>query len=61
MNEGMRKGFALPLGQGSIDWEKVRKELTSIGYRSWATAEVSGGDRRRLAEISQQMDHVLDL
>jgi hexulose-6-phosphate isomerase len=61
MNEGMRKGFAFPLGQGSIDWEKVRKELTSIGYQGWATAEVAGGDHRRLAEISQQMDHVLDL
>jgi len=61
MDEGMRKGFAFPLGQGSINWESVRKELTKIGYRGWATAEVNGGDRRRLAEISQQMDHVLDL
>lgn len=61
MDEGMRKGFAFPLGQGSIDWARVRKELTKIGYRGWATAEVNGGDRRRLAEISQQMDHVLDL
>jgi len=35
--------------------------LKKIGYRGWATAEVSGGDRRRLAEISQQMDRVLNL
>jgi len=61
MNEGMRKGFDFPLGQGSIDWARVRKELTKSGYRGWATAEVRGGDRRRLAEISQQMDQVLDL
>ena len=61
MNEGMRKGFAFPLGQGSINWARVREELTKIGYRGWATAEVNGGDRRRLAEISQQMDHVLNL
>ena len=61
MDEGMRKGFAFPLGQGSINWERVRKELTKIGYCGWATAEVDGGDRWRLAEISQQMDHVLDL
>jgi hexulose-6-phosphate isomerase len=52
MDEGMRKGFAFPLGQGSIDWERVRKELKKIDYSGWATAEVSGGDRRRLAEIS---------
>ncbi len=61
MNEGMGKGFAVPIGQGSIDWKRVREEFKKIGYRGWATAEVSGGDRRRLAEISQQMDRVLDL
>jgi L-ribulose-5-phosphate 3-epimerase len=61
MNEGMRKGFDFPLGQGSINWARVREELKKIDYRGWATAEVNGGDRRRLAEISKQMDHVLDL
>jgi hexulose-6-phosphate isomerase len=61
MNEGMSKGFAVPIGQGSIDWKRVREELKKIGYRGWATAEVNGGDRRRLAEISQQMDRVLNL
>ncbi len=61
MNEGMRKGFAFPLGEGSIDWPRVRQELEKVGYRGWATVEVSGGNRQRLAEISQQMDRVLDL
>jgi L-ribulose-5-phosphate 3-epimerase len=61
MNEGMGKGFAFPLGQGSIEWDRVREELKKIGYRGWATAEVSGGGRERLAEISQQMDEVLKL
>lgn len=61
MDEGMRKGFAFPLGQGSINWERVRGELTKIGYLGWATAEVNGGDRLRLAEISRQMDQVLNL
>jgi hexulose-6-phosphate isomerase len=61
MNEGMRKGFDFPLGEGSIDWARVREELKKIGFGSWATAEVHGGDRQRLAEISQQMDGALDL
>ena len=61
MNEGMRKGFSIPLGEGSVDWKKVRQELLAIDYRGWATAEVRGGDRRRLAEIAEQMDRVLDL
>ena len=61
MNEGMAKGFNFPLGKGSIDWAKVRKELLAIDYRGWVTAEVRGGDRDRLADIARQMDHVLDL
>jgi L-ribulose-5-phosphate 3-epimerase len=60
MKEGMGKGFDFPLGEGSIDWPRVREELTKIDYRGWATAEVRGGDRQRLAEISEQMDRVLD-
>ena len=44
---------------GDIDWKRVREELNKIGFRSWATAEVKGGDRQRLADISAQMDAVL--
>ena len=61
MNDGMRKAFDVPLGEGSVDWAAVRKELTAIRYEGWATAEVRGGDRARLAEIASQMDRVLDL
>lgn len=61
MNDGMRKAFDKPLGEGSVDWAKVRDELAKIEYTGWATAEVRGGDRERLADISQQMDRVLDL
>ena len=61
MNEGMRKGFAFPMGEGSIDWALVREELKKIDFRDWATAEVKGGDRQHLADVSQQMDRVLAL
>lgn len=61
MSEGMSKGFDFPIGQGSIEWDRVCQELKKIDYRGWATAEVSGGDRKRLAEISEQMDKVLSL
>lgn len=61
MNEGMRKAFAPPIGEGSIDWEKVRRELAEIDFRGWATAEVAGGDRQRLADVSEQMNRVLDV
>jgi hexulose-6-phosphate isomerase len=60
MTEGMAKGFDLRIGEGDINWKRVREELQKIGFQSWATAEVRGGDRQRLAEISAQMDRVLD-
>ncbi len=61
MQQGMREAFDKPLGEGSIEWDKVRAELVNINYRGWATAEVKGGDRARLKDISEQMDRVLDL
>jgi hexulose-6-phosphate isomerase len=59
MKEGMGKGFDFPIGQGDINWARVREELKKIGFHDWATAEVSGGDRQKLADISAQMDRVL--
>jgi L-ribulose-5-phosphate 3-epimerase len=61
MNEGQRKGFNVPIGEGSIDWAAVRMALAEINYQGWATAEVPGGDRARLQDIAQRMDRVLDL
>ncbi len=59
MREGMGKGFDVPIGQGDINWARVREELKKIGFQDWATAEVPGGDRAKLADISAQMDRVL--
>ncbi len=59
MSQGMGKGFDFPMGQGDIQWDRVREQLGKIGFHGWATAEVRGGDRRRLAEISAEMDQIL--
>jgi hexulose-6-phosphate isomerase len=59
--QGPWKGFNVELGEGDCDWPTVRKTLAEIGYEGWATAEVRGGGRQRLAEISQRMDRVLGL
>ncbi|HUG91629.1 MAG TPA: sugar phosphate isomerase/epimerase family protein [Planctomycetaceae bacterium] len=61
LNEGLRRGFDVELGEGSIDWPEVRGALADVGYAGWATAEVPGGDRQRLADISRRMDRVLGL
>ena len=58
--QGTRKGFAAEIGDGEdgCDWPAVMAALKDIGYSGWATAEVRGGDRERLAEISQRMDRI---
>lgn len=60
-DEGMWKGFNVELGEGDVNWPAVRHELAAIGYEGWATAEIKGGDRQRLAEIARRMDQVLAL
>lgn len=59
--EGLRAGFGSELGDGTIEWAAVRAALKQLGFRGWATAEVKGGDRARLADIAARMDRVLDL
>ncbi len=54
------RGFC-KIGDGTVDWPAVLKALAEIGFSGWCTAEVSGGDRERLADISQRMDKVLEL
>jgi L-ribulose-5-phosphate 3-epimerase len=61
MSQGMGQGFDFPMGQGDIDWKRVREELAKIPFHGWATAEVRGGDRQRLAEISAEMTKILAL
>ncbi len=60
-NEGLWKGFSVELGEGDAGWADVMKTLDDIGYSTapqgnWATAEVRGGDRKRLQQVSEQMD-----
>jgi L-ribulose-5-phosphate 3-epimerase len=49
------KGFKAKIGQDSNDWPAVCKSLKAIEYAGWATAEVDGGNKERLAEILANM------
>jgi L-ribulose-5-phosphate 3-epimerase len=49
------KGFKVKIGAGDNDWPAVCRELKKINYSGWATAEVGGGDKKRLAEILTNM------
>ena len=57
-NEGIWKGFSVKLGDGDADWTAVNDALREVGYSGWGSAEVSGGDRARLQEISERMDRL---
>ena len=57
---GKENGFC-KIGDGDVDWAAVRTALAEIRFNGWATAEVGGGDRRRVAEIGERMDRALGL
>lgn len=58
---GRGQAVRVKLGEGSCNWSAVEQALADIGYEGWATAEVSGGGRARLRDISQRMDQILPM
>ena len=57
-DEGLWKGFGVKLLEGDCDWPSVMRALDQVGFQGWATAEVGGGPRERLAEIADRMDRI---
>jgi|SRR5665647_5759 len=58
--EGLWAGFKVNLLEGDNNWPVVMKAVNEINYQGgWITAEVSGGDRDQLKEISKQMDKII--
>ena len=49
------------IGEGDENWPDVRAALARVGYKGWATAEVTGGGEAELRDISKRMDEVLGL
>src|SRR6266702_1434121 len=55
--EGLRKGFEVPLLEGDDDWPEVMKALDEIGYDGWGIAEQWGADSAEgLKKLSEEMD-----
>ena len=58
-DEGIWKGFDVKLNEGDCNWPEVMKALNEINYKGgWGSAEVPGGDRARLKDISERMDQI---
>jgi len=60
-DEGLWKGFDVELMEGDNNWPVVINAIKAINYQGeWITAEVNGGDRNRLLDVSQRMDKIIN-
>lgn len=58
--KGLWEGFKVNLLEGDNNWPVVMKALSEINHQGgWLTAEVSGGDRTRLKDVSERMDKII--
>ena len=51
---GSKNGFC-PLGQGDVDWKKVRHELEKIEFKGWATREGNDGGVEKTAQLMNDL------
>ena len=51
---GSKNGFC-PLGQGDVDWKKVRNELEKIEFAGWATREGNDGGIENTAQLMNEL------
>jgi L-ribulose-5-phosphate 3-epimerase len=54
-----RKNQFVNLRDGTIDWPEVRRALKEINYSGFMTAELGGGDRDYLKDVSERMDKII--
>ena len=47
------------LGEGDIDWPEVRKAFAEVGYESWMSTEIDGGDAAYLKDVVARFDRFL--
>lgn len=47
--------------EDDLPWDRVRSALAEIGFAGWATAEVGGGDVKRLTVVREQMQKAFGL
>lgn len=58
--KGLWEGFKVNLLEGDNNWPVVMKAVSEINHKGgWLTAEVSGGDRTRLKDLSERMDRII--
>ena len=56
-----KNGLKSKIGEGDINWPAVCDALAAVNYCGWASAEVPGGGREWLADVTKRMDRVLEI
>lgn len=58
--EGLWKGFEVPLLEGDDDWPTVMKAIDEIGYSGWVMTEQGGGDTPKgLKDLALRLGKIL--
>jgi hexulose-6-phosphate isomerase len=58
--QGKSAGFKVKLQEGDVNWPAVMKALDDIGYKSWATVEMPGGDTPEgLKDLCDRLKNIL--
>ncbi|MDO4569449.1 MAG: sugar phosphate isomerase/epimerase family protein [Planctomycetia bacterium] len=60
LNPDGRGGRWCRLGEGSVDWALMRREMERIGYDSWCTVEPEGGIQMSMEFQSAAADKILN-
>ncbi len=60
--KGKWAGFGVKMqDEGDFDWKPVAKALVDVNYRGWMIAEVGGGDKAVIQDISDRLGKMVDL
>ncbi len=46
------------LREGDVNWPEVRKAFAEVGYTSYVTPELAGGDEKYLKDLSERIDKI---
>lgn len=61
-SKGLWEGFKIDLLEGDNSWPVVMQAVNEINHQGgWLIAEVPGGDRNHLKDISKRMDQIIDM
>ena len=61
-SKGKWAGFGVKMqDEGDFDWAPVAKALVDVNYRGWLIAEVGGGDKAVIQDVSNRLDKMVEL